>query len=315
MKTQLAAGIDIGGTNTIFGLVDQTGKIHERGHLSTLSYPTAETLVDAIAEKINDYTDKHRSALELIGAGAGVPNGNFFSGCIEYAPNLKWKGVIPLASYFETRLSCPAFLTNDAKAAALGELLFGGATGLNDFLFITLGTGLGCGLVSNGELVYGHDGMAGELGHTVFIPDGRLCGCGRKGCLETYCSASGIKKTYLELTGLPHTPEIDARFIYEKALDGQKEALDSFYQTGKWLGLALANYASVTGPSDIFLFGGLAQAGDLIFLPVKKYFELNLLQVFRNKINIRRSLLPENDAPVLGAASLAWKHLKKGSSE
>jgi glucokinase len=310
MKKQLAVGVDIGGTNSVFGFVDREGKILARGRISTALHDSAEELVKVLCKEIRKLQQELGEESELVGVGIGAPNGNIRSGCIEFAPNLKWKGIVPVANYFETDLGCPATLTNDAKAAALGEMLFGGAKGLNDFLFITLGTGLGSGIVVNGELVYGHDGLAGEMGHAILIQNGRLCGCGRNGCVETYCSASGIRRTYLEKSCLAPDAKIDSKFIYEKALSGDRDAMDSFTLTGEWLGQALANSVTYTSPSDIFLFGGLAQAGELIFTPTRKSFEENLLNIYRNKIKIRPSHLAENEAPILGAASLAWKKVK-----
>jgi len=306
MNTALVAGIDIGGTNTAFGLVDSQGHIQDRSTLPTQS-ASAEDLVQEVSGEIKKMLLNLGSSFVLKGVGIGAPNGNHFSGCIEYAPNLKWKGVIPLCSYFQNELLVPAVLMNDAKAAALGEMFFGGAKGMKDFLFITLGTGLGSGIVSNGSLIHGHDGLAGEMGHTIIVPGGRLCGCGRQGCLETYCSASGIRKTYLEKSGIIDSPEIDSAYIFERARQGDPVAIDSFELTGQWLGLALANSVCYTSPQAIFLFGGLAKAGDLIFHPVRKYFERNLLKIYQGKIEILPSQLNEGDAPILGAASLLWK--------
>jgi glucokinase len=213
--------------------------------------------------------------------------------------------VIPLAKYFSQKLKCKTILTNDAKAAALGEKIFGGAKKMSDFIFITLGTGLGSGIVANGQLVYGQDGFAGELGHTILEKNGRLCGCGRYGCLEQYCSATGIVKTYLEKN--PNAgKDIDARFVFERARSGEKEALESFNFTGDILGFALANSVAYTRPEAIFLFGGLAQAGNFIFEPTVKSFEKNLLGIYKNKVKILPSKLPEDDAAILGAASLIF---------
>jgi glucokinase len=306
MKTGLVAGIDIGGTNTAFGLVNADGRIISRTTLPTQS-STVQELVRDVSDGIKKMLEEAGPEVELTGIGIGAPNGNYYSGCLEFAPNLPWKGIIPLVSYFEEALHVKAILTNDAKAAALGEMLFGGARGLKDFLFITLGTGLGSGIVANGELIYGHDGLAGEVGHTVIIPGGRLCGCGRQGCLETYCSATGICATYLEKSGEKKSSHIDSEYIYVKARAGDTAALDAFEFTGQWLGFALANSVAYTSPSAIFLFGGLARAGDFIFHPTKKSFEENLLKIYQHKIKILPSQLKENDAAILGAASLSWK--------
>ncbi|MCW3086129.1 MAG: family transcriptional repressor, with glucokinase domain [Bacteroidetes bacterium] len=314
---KLVAAIDIGGTNTVFGLVDETGNILLKESIATEHFPIPEDLVAVVSEHIKKAFKDFASEYELIGAGIGAPNGNYFNGNIEFAPNLKWQGMIPIADLFSEHLHVKAVLTNDANAAAIGEMVFGGAKGLKDFLFITLGTGLGSGIVVNGEMVYGHDGFAGEIGHVIVYPDGRQCGCGRKGCLETYCSATGIKRTYSDLLMSHHDKAnlqarvADAKYIYDKAIAGDKDAIEAFNQTGDVLGLALANSVAYTSPQVIFLFGGLALAGDFIFKPTIESFERNLLNIYKNKIKILPSLLKENDAALLGAASLILKELTK----
>jgi glucokinase len=309
MAIKLVAGIDIGGTNSRFGIVDSSGKILAHDSIITTDFPDAKKFAKKIAKKISDLLPNDA---ELAGVGIGAPNGNFFRGTIEFAPNLEWKGVVPMAKYFSDTLHCKTVLTNDAKAAALGEMLFGGAKGMKDFIFITLGTGLGSGIVVNGELVYGQDGFAGEVGHVIITPEGRQCGCGRKGCLERYCSATGIVITYLAKSKRQKagSNSIDAKYIYELAKKGNKAAIDSFNYTGELLGLALANSVTYTRPEAIFLFGGLAQAGKFIFNPVKKSFEKNLLPIYKRKIKILPSKLEEDDAAILGAASLIWKEIK-----
>ncbi len=303
---KLAAGIDIGGTNILLGLVNEKGEITERTSWKTTSFTMAEEWVilacQFIREKINHYPNA-----TFVGVGIGAPNGNVHSGAIEHAPNMPWKGIVPLAGMFENSLSCKSVLTNDANAAALGEMLFGAAKNARHFLYITLGTGLGSGIVVDGKLVYGHDGFAGEIGHVILFPGGRPCGCGRNGCVETYCSATAIQTTYAEIqkkNGLPAIANTDAKYIYLRALNGEKEAKQAFEQTGDWLGLVLANSVAYTSPEKIILFGGLAQAGDLLLNPVKQSFEKNLLHNYKNKVIITRSSLPENDAAILGAASL-----------
>ena len=306
--SQVAVAIDIGGTNTSFGLVDEHGKILAYDSVLTKNFPEPMELVKVVSEKISAQLSQLPTPNSgLIGAGIGAPNGNYFTGSIEFAPNLQWKGVVPLAKYFSDALNCKTILTNDANAAALGEMIFGGAKGMKDFIFITLGTGLGSGIVVNGEMVYGHDGFAGEIGHVLIIPDGRQCGCGRKGCVETYCSATGIVTTYLELKPGARSQKQEARDIYNLAHQGDQTAIDCFNYTGEILGLALANSVAHTSPEAIFLFGGLANAGDFIFKPVKESFEKNLLNIYKNKIKILPSQLKENDAALLGAASLIWK--------
>lgn len=307
VKQAVAAGIDIGGTNTVFGLVDEEGKLLKRDSVPTKSFTEAIELVDFVSDKLHKLLSPEQ---ELMGIGVGAPNGNFYKGTIEFAPNLKWKGVVPLAELFEKRNNCKVIITNDANAAAMGELLFGAAKGMKNFLFITLGTGLGSGIVVNGEVVYGHDGFAGELGHVIMLQDGRACGCGRKGCLETYCSASGIVTTYRSFfsdNSSVKTDSINAQLIFEKAMQGEKEALQSFEYTAEILGWALANSVAYTSPEAIFLFGGLALAGDVLFEPVRQSFEKNLMTVYQNKIKILPSALSENSAAILGAASLIWK--------
>lgn len=307
MKQMLAAGIDIGGTNTVFGLVDEHGKIHVRGSIATNHFSDPEAFTKAVSKELSRLCPPNTG---LIGIGIGAPSGNFFSGSIEYAPNMPWKGVIPLASYFSREMGCPSWLTNDANAAAIGEMLFGAAKGKKDFIFVTLGTGLGSGIVVNGELVYGHDGMAGELGHVTVEREGRLCGCGKLGCLETYCSATGIVKTYKELKKISNGENIDSRYIFNKAKEGEREAKEAFAFTGKILGEALSNAVAFTSPNAIYLFGGLAQAGDMILNPTLESFNKNLLHIYKNKVTIHWSGLPGADAAILGAASLVYKELE-----
>jgi len=314
---QLVAGIDIGGTNTVFGLVDEKGNILLKESVATEHFPIPEDLVAVVCEHIKKAVAKFSDTYNFAGVGIGAPNGNYFNGTIEFAPNLKWEGIVPLAKLFSERLNVKAVLTNDANAAAIGEMVFGGAKGMKDFLFITLGTGLGSGIVANGELILGHDSFAGEIGHVILFPDGRQCGCGRKGCLETYCSATGIKRTYSDL--LMRHPEknnlsgkvADAKYIYDKAVQADTDALEAFNYTGDLLGLALANSVAYTSPEAIFLFGGLALAGDFIFKPTIESFERNLLNIYKNKIKILPSQLKENDAAILGAASLILKELNE----
>jgi glucokinase len=301
MTQRLAAGIDVGGTNTKFGLVDQTGKIVFRDHVDTPDFAEPKDLAGALSKRI-------RAALngaELAGIGIGAPNGNFFNGSIQHAPNLAWKGIVPLARFFEEHAGVRALLTNDANAAALGEMLFGAARGMRDFIFITLGTGVGSGIVVNGALVYGHDGLAGEIGHVIVEPAGRPCGCGRRGCLEQYASAGGLVATYRERTGDRETP-VTAREIAERAQAGEAAAVEAFRETGDLLGLTLANSVAYTSPAAIFLFGGLAEAGSVLLDPVRLSFEDNLLGVYRGNVDIRLSGLAGSDAAILGAASLIW---------
>lgn len=311
----IVAGVDIGGTNTVYGLVDRNGNIIDRGVIATHGYSSPDVLVKEVCGGILGLLGKNAiSESEILGIGIGAPNGNYFTGNVEFAPNMNWFGVVPLVNMFTECSGVKAVLTNDANAAAMGEMIFGAAKGMKDFLFITLGTGLGSGIVVNGEMVYGHDGFAGEIGHVIMDINGRQCGCGRKGCLETYCSAPGIIKTYLELKssdlGIKQSStdnQLDGKGIYQRAVSGEAEALEAFRRTGEVLGLALANSVVYTSPQAIFLFGGLAQAGDFLFEPTKASFDRNLLNVYKGKVHILSSGLKENDAALLGAASLVFK--------
>ncbi len=314
LKSQdLFLGIDIGGTNTILGLVDSRGKIIFRKNFSTNSFATPQEMVLALKDSVFHFIQGSENYSKPLMAGIGAPNVNYYKGTIEYPANLKWQGLIPFKRIFEEISDLPCVLTNDAKAGALGEMYFGGAHGMKDFIFITLGTGLGSGIVVNGDLVYGHDGFAGEIGHTIVVPHGRPCGCGRKGCLEQYCSATGLVTTYREIMlsagfGWSETIDrlsLDAKSIYHKAQQGDEAAFYAFNYTGEILGIALANSVAYTSPEAIFLSGGLADSGDFLFDPAKLAFEKNLLNVFKEKIKILPSALSAGDATVIGAASLA----------
>jgi len=311
-KMKLAVGVDIGGTNTVFGLVDAEGNCQAQDAIKTGDYPVVEDFVTAVQERvkalISDCNDP-----EIIGMGIGAPNANYYTGTIDFAPNLKWEGIVPLVALFAEHFDFPVSLTNDANAAAMGERIYGAAKGVDDLVMVTLGTGLGSGFVVNGELVYGHDGFAGELGHTIVEKNGRECGCGRKGCLETYASATGIVKTAKEFLArstnslLSELDELTSKSIADAALKGDKLALDIFDYTAEKLGFSLANTIAISSPKLVVLFGGLAQSGDLIIKPTKKYMEDNLLKIFQNKINIVPSKLKASDAAILGASSLAWQ--------
>ena len=309
MKTKVVAGIDIGGTNTVYGIVNNEGKIIAQGAIPTTDFENPESLAKGVGKNILELIGVNYN---LIGTGIGAPNANYFTGKVEEAPNLNWKGVVPLAEIFKETLNCTVKLTNDANAAALGEMTFGAAKGIKNFLFITLGTGLGSGIVVNGEMVYGHDGFAGEVGHVIMFPDGRMCGCGRKGCLETYCSATGIVRSYLSYFPENHFNDIkvDAKYVFNRANENEAEALKAFQFTAEILGLALANSVAYTSPEVIFIFGGLAQSGDLLMKPLKESFENNLLSIYKNKIKILQSSLPESSAAILGAASLCKEYLR-----
>ena len=320
MKKEIAIGIDIGGTNTEFGLVDKNGKCYFKKNIRTDESDNVESFLDNLCLELKRSITEIGNNFEIKGIGIGAPNGNYFTGKIEFAPNMKWKGVIPFVKLIEEKMQLKAVMTNDANAAAYGEMIYGAAKGMKDFIVITLGTGLGSGIVINGEMVYGHDGFAGELGHTVVNIDGRQCGCGKKGCLETYVSATGIVRTMIEM--LENSNEysslkdiektkITSEDIFHAAKAGDKQALKAFDITGKYLGIKLADAIAFSSPEAIILFGGLAHAGKYIFDPTKKYMEEYLLKVFKNKVALLPSGLEKENAAVLGAAAMVWKHILK----
>jgi glucokinase len=314
---QLVAGIDIGGTNTAIGLMDRDGNILVEDRLKTSNFPETEKYVAALYEKVMTNFKKVQEGHELIGIGIGAPMGNINKGTIEYPANLPWKGIIPLADLFKSHTSLPVMVTNDANTAAVGELVFGGAKNMRNFVVITLGTGLGSGFVIDGKLVYGHDGFAGELGHTTIKPglSTRECGCGKKGCLETYVSANGLKRTLFKILADSLQPselrkysfnDMEAEMIHKAAKNGDPLAKKAFEDTGRLLGIALANVVAHTNPEAIFLFGGLALAGELIFEPARETMEEYLLSIYRGKVKILMSELNTRNAAVLGAGSLIW---------
>ncbi len=309
-------GMDIGGTNTVFGIVDSRGNVLTSSSIRTQQYEKIDDYVDAACTKLLELVNTVGGVEKIKGLGIGAPNGNYYKGTIEFAPNLPWKGVIPLAKLFEERLGIPTALTNDANAAAIGEMTYGAARGLKDFIMITLGTGVGSGIVVNGQLLYGHDGFAGELGHVIVNREGRLCGCGRHGCLETYCSATGVARTAREflvarsedslLRNIP-AEEIVSKDVYDAAVQGDKMAQDIFEYTGRILGEALANAIAFSSPEAIVLFGGLARSGDYILNPIKRAIEENVLKIYKGKTEILLSQLKDADAAVLGASALGWE--------
>lgn len=317
MEKPYAIGIDIGGTNTVFGVVDKRGHIIAQGSIKTATHKEINEYVTNLSSALQEVIDQVGGADNIKGIGVGAPNGNFFTGCIEFAPNLPWKGLIPLAQMLSDRIKVPVSLTNDANAAAIGEMTYGAARGMKDFIVITLGTGVGSGIVVNGQLVYGHDGFAGELGHTTIRrTNGRLCGCGRKGCLETYTSATGVARTAKEfLTSRKdesilrtiNIDEITSKDVAEAAQQGDALAKEIFEYTGQILGEAFADFVAFSSPEAIILFGGLTKAGSLIFNPVKRYMEENMLPIYRNKVKLLMSELKESDAAVLGASALGWE--------
>jgi len=313
---QLAIGIDIGGTGTKFGIVDRVGNLLFSSEMSTKKHDTIESFIEELHTNLLPLIEQAGGIGRFIGIGVGAPNGNYYSGTIEYAPNLPWKGIIPLTKMMKDVFHLPVILTNDANAAAIGEMMYGAAKHMKDFIMITLGTGVGSGIVANGQLIYGHDGFAGELGHTIIIPDGRYhAGTGKHGSLESYASATGVVLTAQELLARDDQPSLlrsipieslDSKKVYEAAMKGDVLAKEIFDFTGKILGMALANFVMFSSPEAIILFGGLTKSGDLLLKPVREHMENNLIQIFQNKVKILVSHLKESDAAILGASALVW---------
>ena len=306
-------GIDIGGTNTDIGLVRDDGLCLAKKNLPTNIYFDVELYVSDICHKIRKMMfENNIDAIE--GIGIAAPAGNYYTGCIEGATNLNFKGTVDLASMFRCHLDVPVVVSNDANAAAYGELVYGGAKGMKNFITFTLGTGVGSGIVVDGKLVHGKTGGAGELGHAILIPEGRPCGCGRKGCLETYTSATGIRRTALEMMeatpdyvgALSQVPadELTSKMVGDAAKYGDKLAIRVFEKTGYWLGIALANAVAFSGPEAIFLMGGPVKAGEVLMKPVRESFQKHLCFVYDGSVDVRVSELPDNDAAILGAAAL-----------
>lgn len=311
---EFALGIDIGGTSTVFGLVNRRGEILRQDKMETSVYDTSIDYIDALCRRLKMMIESS-DAGRIAGIGIGAPNGNFYTGEIKDAVNLPWKGSIPLARLVEERMGLKTTITNDANAAALGEMSYGAARGMKDFVMITLGTGLGSGIVANGQLIYGADGFAGELGHIIAVRGGRRCNCGRNGCLETYASATGVVRTARELLASYKEPSVlkdtsialTSKWISEAAEQGDPLALQIFDYTAEILGQSLADIVATTSPEAFILFGGLSKAGKLLLDPVHKYLEANLLSIYKNRVSVLPSLLPDSDAAVLGASALAWK--------
>lgn len=316
ISKELAIGIDIGGTNTKWGVVNHRGVIVKKGEIKTDHYTTIEVFIDALYSTLQPFIDNADGNV-VKGIGIGAPNGNYYKGTIEYAPNLHWKGVIELTSLITERFGIPSSLTNDANAAAVGEMMYGAARGMKDFIMITLGTGVGSGIVANGHIIYGHDGFAGELGHTIIRPGGRKhWGTEQYGSLEAYCSATGIVLTAKELLASSkeesllrnyEVQEIDAKRIFDCAIQGDPLAAEVYRFTGQILGEALANFIMFSSPEAIILFGGVIKAGDLLMQPTKEHMEKNLLPIFQDKIKLVCSELKEADAAILGASALVWE--------
>ena len=316
----LTVGIDIGGTNTKYGIVDRDGNVIHQGNIATTQYEDFQDYFDAMADALRKGIAELPSSTRIMGIGVGAANGNYYTGNIERATNLKWKGILPLAQMFKDEFEVPCILTNDANAAAVGEMIYGNAKNMKDFVVITLGTGLGSGFVCGGVLLNGHHGFAGEVGHTAVNPTGRYCNCGKRGCLETYVSATGIKRTVYKLLADHLEPSelrgisfdnLNTKMISEAANRGDIVAQEAFEYTGRILGMKLAETAVHTDPEAIFLFGGLSMAGDLIFRPTIKHMEANLMPLFRGKIKVLPSAMHNQAAPILGASSLVWDYLDK----
>lgn len=323
---KVAIGIDIGGTNTAIGMVDELGNVMVKDNIVTPSHGDIDRYINDLSTAVKELINSVKLLnpdIEIQGIGIGAPNGNYYSGTIEYAPNLSFKGVVHLVNLLKAKFPeiKAIALTNDANAAAIGEMIYGGAKGMKNFVMYTLGTGVGSGVVVNGDLVYGHDGFAGECGHTTLIPGGRVCGCGALGHLEAYCSAPGMKRTAFELMVKYNASnsllanqsfnELDSKMIYEAAEKGDKVAREVFELTGKWLGQGLADTVHHLSPEAIFLFGGPTAAGDYIFKPTRESMEQHLLPIFRNKIKILPSQLKPGDAAIVGASALVYKELEK----
>ena len=317
MEKPYVIGMDMGGTNTVFGVVDARGTVISKSAIKTGTHTDVNLYIQDLYDEMIKLIDAAGGVEKFKGIGVGAPNGNYYTGNIEFAPNLPWKGVIPFAKLMAEKFGIPAALTNDANAAAIGEMTYGVARGMKNFIMITLGTGVGSGIVIDGKLVYGHDGVAGELGHTTAIREnGRLCGCGKKGCLETYCSATGVARSAREILAsstqeslLRNIPvdSITSKDVFEAAMEGDEIAKDIFAFTGKILGQSLADFVAFSAPEAIVLFGGLSKAGDLIMNPIRENMEDNLLPLWKGKIKLFFSELKEADAAVLGASALAWE--------
>lgn len=317
-STHVVLGVDIGGTNTKFGYVDADGRCLASASMPTNSHHPPDLFFARLHENAGILFKTLQENCVLVGIGIGAPNANYHKSTIEHPPNLKWE-YVDVRAGLEKHFQAPIAITNDAKAAAIGEMLFGAARGMKDFMVITLGTGLGSGIVSNGTLVYGADGFAGEVGHTTVDPNGRECGCGRRGCLETYCSATGLCRTVQELICNTNQAselraissiELTSKKVYAAALRNDPLALQAFEFTGHILGLKLSDSVAHLSPEAIILFGGLASAGDLIFEPTRRSLEKHLFPIFGNKVKLIPSKLTSGNTAILGASALIWNLLK-----
>ncbi len=316
-KKPYVIGLDLGGTNSVFGIVDENANVLATTSIRTAGQNDLNLYMDAAIGALQPMIDKVGGIENIHGMGIGAPNGNFYTGNIEYAPNLPWKGIVPFSKLFKERLGIPVVLTNDANAAALGEMTYGVAKGMKNFIMITLGTGVGSGIVINGQLVYGCDGFAGELGHVTvdYSEKARLCGCGRRGCLETYCSATGVARTAKEILSGTDKPsslreipidEITSRDVSIAAEHGDEVALDIYKFTGELLGKSCANFTAFSSPEAYVFFGGLTKAGNLLMDPIKKAYDEHVMEIYKGKAKMLISQLDDAQAAVLGASALAW---------
>jgi len=317
MEKPYVIGMDMGGTNTVFGIVDTRGNVISKSAIKTGTHTDVNLYINDIYTELSKLIEAAGGIEKIKGIGVGAPNGNYYTGNIEFAPNLPWKGIVPFANLMADKFGVPAALTNDANAAAVGEMTYGAAHGMKNFIMITLGTGVGSGIVIDGKVVYGHDGFAGELGHVnVMRNNGRLCGCGKTGCLETYASATGVARSAREiletstkeslLRNIP-VESITSKDVFDAAMQGDEVAKKIFNYTGKILGESFADFVAFSAPEAIILFGGLSKAGDLIMNPIKENMEKNLLSIWKGKVKVLFSELKEADAAVLGASALAWE--------
>lgn len=310
-------GIDLGGTNTVFGIVDARGVVIASSSIKTCKHNTVDGFIEDLYVELTRLIKANDAEGKIHGIGIGAPNANYYTGMIEDAANLPWPTPIPLAKLVSEKFGIPVTITNDANAAAIGEMTYGAARGLKDFIMITLGTGVGSGIVINGQLVYGHDGFAGELGHVIMKRNnGRLCGCGRTGCLEAYCSATGVARTareFLEIRKEPsllrnlHIEEITSKDVYDAAMSGDALAKEIFDYTGDLLGQAFADMVVFSSPEAFILFGGLARSGELLLRPLRESLDRNIMSIFKGKPKVLPSELKEADAAILGASALGWE--------
>ncbi|MBQ2163300.1 MAG: ROK family protein [Muribaculaceae bacterium] len=317
MAKPYVIGIDMGGTNTAFGIVDARGTVIASSSIKTGKHSKIEDYIDELYQELHRLIVANDAEGKINGIGIGAPNANYFTGVIEDGVNLPWPTPIPLADLITKKFGIPCLITNDANAAAIGEMTYGAARGLKDFIMITLGTGVGSGIVVNGQMVYGHDGFAGELGHVIMKRNnGRVCGCGRTGCLEAYCSATGVARTAREFLEIRNDESllrdydiesITSKDVYDCAVKGDKLAIDIFNYTGTILGEALADFVTFSSPEAFVIFGGLTKSGDYIMNPIREAFDKNIMKVFKGKVKILISELKESDAAVLGASALGWE--------